>query len=81
VVGRLDRGDKLKGWRDIAGLYGWLFEFNIPLHIGIYYVSDMMIWRILMEDKRTWGLTHFCGCVVPDNVSRTDKDKSETSSR
>jgi hypothetical protein len=40
-----------------------------------------MIRQILMEEKRTWGLTHFCVFIVPEKVNGTEKDNSETSSR
>jgi hypothetical protein len=40
----------VKGWRDIAGLYGCIFEFDIVLDIGIYYVSDVTMRIILMEE-------------------------------
>jgi hypothetical protein len=39
-----------------------------------------MIWRILMEEKRTYQFTHFCECMDPEKVSGTNKHKSETSS-
>jgi hypothetical protein len=28
VVGRIERGDEVKGSRYIAGFYAWIFEFN-----------------------------------------------------
>jgi hypothetical protein len=31
VVGRIERGDEVKGSSDIAAFYGWIFEFNTPL--------------------------------------------------
>jgi hypothetical protein len=81
VVGRIKRGNEVKESRYIAGFYGWIIELNIRFDIEIYYVSDMMIWRILIEEKRTCRFTHFCGCMVIEKVSGTDKDDSEASSR
>jgi hypothetical protein len=71
----------VKGSADIRGFYGWICEFNIVLDIRIYYISDIMIWRILIEEKRTYQFTHFCGCIVPEKASDTYKDNSKASSR
>jgi hypothetical protein len=49
VVGCIEGGNDVKGSRDTAGLYAWIFEFSKLLDIGIYSVSDVLIWRILIE--------------------------------
>jgi hypothetical protein len=33
VVGGIEQADEVKGSRDIAAFYGWIFELNIPLDL------------------------------------------------
>jgi hypothetical protein len=41
----------------------------------------MMMWIILIEEQRNMSVRSLFGCIVPEKVSGTDEDNTETSSR
>jgi hypothetical protein len=55
----MDLGNEVKESSYLGRFYEWIFDFNILLNIGIYYVSEVMIWIILMEEQKIIGSLTF----------------------